>query len=356
MRLFVVFIFVFLLLNGFVITGMARYVVPQNFRLFFTGLLIFLSTFQYIYQFFSSRFVSTFPYRINQIFSYIVYYYMGFVIYASAFFIVAAVLTWIFKGKVEFNFYKAAFILTLLVLMAGTYFKHSTVVTKYEIDSEGKLATPMNVVLISDTHLGFINENASMKKLVGMINELNPDVVLIAGDLIDFHLDPVLEKDMLSELKNIESQIFFAVGNHEIYGGKTALLVETLNSYPNVEAVRDNKVLLENGVYIAARDNFSKKPIKDILAGSGDNPVIIMQHTPDTIDEAVENNVLLQVSGHTHKGQIFPGRLFTKRLFKVDYGHEKIKDTNIIVSQGYGTWGPPIRVGSRSEIVLIKIK
>ena len=356
MRLFVVFIFVFLVLNGIVVTGMARHVVPQNFRLFFTGLLIFLSTFQYMYQFLSSRFVSSFPYKVNQTLSYIVYYYMGFVIYASAFFIVAAGLTWIFKGKIEFNFYKAAFILILLVLGAGTYFKHSTVVVEYEIDSGGKLAAPMDVVLISDTHLGFINENASMKKLSKMINKLNPDAVLIAGDLIDFHLDPVLERDMLSELKNIDSRIFFAVGNHEIYGGKTDLLVKTLNEYPNVEAVRDSKVLLENGVYIAARDNFSKKPIKEILEGSGESPVIIMQHTPDTIDEAVENNVLLQVSGHTHKGQIFPGRLFTKRLFKVDYGHKKIKDTNIIVSQGYGTWGPPIRVGSRSEIVLIKIK
>lgn len=70
----------------------------------------------------------------------------------------------------------------------------------------------------------------------------------------------------------------------------------------------------------------------------------------------MENKTFLQVSGHTHKGQMFPGRLFTKKMFKVDYGHEKIEDTNIIVSSGYGTWGPPIRIGSQSEIVLIKIR
>lgn len=357
-HMFLMFLFIFVLLNGFVVTGMVKYVVPQNFKLLFSGILIFLSIFQFIYQFFSRSFANNLSYKMNQILSYIVYYYMAFIIYAAGLFIIAAVLSLIFKGKIGVNFYKVAFIFSIIILIAGTYFKHSTIIKEYEIDSGGKIDTPMNIVLISDTHLGFINENASMRKLSRMINALNPDAVLIAGDLIDFHLDPVLEKDMLAELENIKSTygVFFAVGNHEIYGGKTDILVEKLNSYPNVKAVRDSKVLVDDKIYIAARDNFSRKPIKDILENSEDKPVILMQHTPDTIDEAVENNVFLQVSGHTHKGQLFPGRLFTKRIFKVDYGYEKIDDTNIIVSQGYGTWGPPIRVGSRSEIVLIKIK
>ena len=243
--IFLILIFVFLLLNGIVIAGMVRYVVPHNFRLFFSGLLIFVSTFQYVYQFFSSYFVNSFSYRVNQILSYIVYYYMAFIIYAAGFFIIAGILTMIFRGKGEFNFYRGAFLLTLVVLAAGTYFKHSTVITEYEVDSKGKLKSPMNIVMVSDIHLGYINDNDNIKKLTKMINQLNPDAVLIAGDLIDFHLDPVLEKNMLSELKNIKSRVFFAIGNHEIYGGKTSLLVKTLNDYSNVQ-VQDLNESLSN--------------------------------------------------------------------------------------------------------------
>ena len=108
--------------------------------------------------------------------------------------------------------------------------------------------------------------------------------------------------------------------------------------------------------YVASRDNYSKQPLSEILKDSEEKPILYMQHTPDTIDETVKNSVFLQVSGHTHKGQFFPGSLFTKKIFKLDYGYKKFQATNVVVSSGYGTWGPPIRIGTQSEIVLIKIK
>ena len=107
---------------------------------------------------------------------------------------------------------------------------------------------------------------------------------------------------------------------------------------------------------MSSRDNYSKQPLREILKESGDKPVLYMEHTPDSIDETIENKVFLQVSGHTHKGQFFPGGLFTKSIFKLDYGYKKFQDTNVIISSGYGTWGPPIRVGTQSEVVLIKVR
>ena len=188
-----------------------------------------------------------------------------------------------------------------------------------------------------------------------IINSLNPDIVLIAGDLIDMNLEPVLEKNMLKELSDIKTKygVYFALGNHDIYGKKAALLTATLRE-EGVIVLRDEKVLVNDKLYIAGRDNFSKKPLKDIIGDHSDKPVILIQHTPDTIEETVENKIDLQVSGHTHKGQFFPGNLFTKRIFLIDYGLKKISDSNILVSSGYGTWGPPIRIGSSSEICLIK--
>ncbi|MDU1910076.1 metallophosphoesterase [Fusobacterium sp.] len=342
----------------FVMQKTVKYVFPSDKKIFIIVLFLMMTILLYGYQFFNSYFVNNFSYISNKILSYIVYYYLAFIIYGAMVYFLVLVIEMIFKYKLNFNLYKPAFIIIFIILGIGTFYKHNTMVTEYEIDSEGKVTAPMNIVLVSDVHLGYINENASFIKMIDKVNSLEPDIVLIAGDLIDMYLEPVLEKNMLNELKNIKSTYgtYFTLGNHDIYGSKAAMLTEILRNNAGTIVLRDEKILINNEIYIAGRDNFSQKPIKEILDGKDDKPVVLIQHTPDTIEEAVENGVFLQVSGHTHKGQMFPGRIFTKKIFKIDYGHEKIEDTNIIVSSGYGTWGPPIRIGSQSEIVIIKIK
>lgn len=351
---FLVFSTFFFLLNFFVIRKTLKYVVPNDKKFFFLIFFLSLALLFYLYRFFGSYF----SYSLNKFVSYIIYYYLAFLIYTSILFIFASIFTMIFRYKLNLNLYKVSLILVPIILVAGTFFKHHTIVKEYDIKLDKNYdMEPLNIVLVSDIHLGYINGNSSFIKMKNIINSLNPDIVLIAGDLIDMNLEPVMEKNMLKELSDIKTKYgtYFALGNHDIYGKKAALLTETLTA-EGVTVLRDEKILVNNEIYIAGRDNFSKKPIREILDGKDDKPVILIQHTPDTIDEAVENKTFLQVSGHTHKGQMFPGRLFTKKIFKVDYGHEKIEDTNIIVSSGYGTWGPPIRIGSQSEIVLIKIK
>ena len=346
------------ILNFFVMWKTVKYVFPSDKKIFFIILFLILIVLLYGYQFFNSYFVSNFSYGSNRILSYIVYYYLAFVIYGSMVYFIVSIIEMIFRYKLNLNLYKPGFIIIFIILAIGTFYKHNTLLTEYEIDSGGKISAPLNIVLVSDVHLGHINGNASLIKMIDKVNSLKPDVVLIGGDLIDMYLEPVLERNMLDELKNIKSTYgsYFTLGNHDIYGSKADMLTEILRNNAETIVLRDEKMLVNNEIYIAGRDNFSKKPISEILDGKEDKPVILIQHTPDTIDEAVENKTFLQVSGHTHKGQMFPGRLFTKKMFKVDYGHEKIEDTNIIVSSGYGTWGPPIRIGSQSEIVLIKIR
>lgn len=85
-------------------------------------------------------------------------------------------------------------------------------------------------------------------------------------------------------------------------------------------------------------------------------PIILLDHNPINVDLVIDRNVDLLVSGHTHKGQFFPGNLVTDMLYKIDYGFEKYNNTNVVVSSGYGTWGPPIRVCTKSEIVEINLK
>lgn len=335
-----------------------KHIIPTNFKIIFTLILTGLSILMYSYVICGRYFSANFPYGVNQILAYVVYYFMGAIVYSGLLYLVAFGGNLILKNRVDINLYKFVIPIVAILLIVGTYFKRSTVVEEYEINGDGIFKEPLNIVLISDIHLGYINGNSSMVKLVKTVNSLKPDMVLVAGDTVDMHLKPVIEKNMLENFKNIKSKygVFINIGNHDIYGGGVKKFTNRLNSYENVTVLRDSKVLIDESFYVASRDNFSKEPLREILKESREKPVLYMEHTPDSIDETVENKVFLQVSGHTHKGQFFPGELFTKRIFKLDYGYRKFQDTNVVVSSGYGTWGPPIRVGTQSEVVLIKVR
>lgn len=354
---FITFFTILLLSNIFVIRQTVKYIFTGESRPYALIIFILIAVLLFVYQIFGSYFAEKFPYAVNNILSYIVYYYLAFLVYGVLLYGTVFVINIFLKNFIPFNLYKTAFALIFVILAAGTYYKHSTVITEYEIKSND--IKPLDIVLVSDVHLGYINGTSSLDKMNKMINDLNPDIVLIAGDLVDMELKPVVEKNMLEKLKDIKSRygVFFATGNHDIYGRKADEITRILREN-GIFVLRDEKVLVNDELYIAGRDNFSRTPISEIVSQNPENqkPVIILQHTPDTIFEAAENNIFMQVSGHTHKGQLFPGRLFTKRIFPLDYGLKKFDNTNVIVSSGYGTWGPPVRVGSRSEICLIKIR
>ena len=200
---FLVFSTFFFLLNLFVIRNTLKYVVPNDKKIFFLIIFLSLALLFYLYRFLGPNF----SYLINKVVSYIVYYYLAFLIYASILFIFAGIITMAFRYKININLYKVSLILVPIILLAGTFFKHHTIIKKYDIKLDKNYNfEPLNIVLVSDIHLGYINGNSSFIKMKNIINSLNPDIVLIAGDLIDMDLEPVLEKNMLEELSNIKTK------------------------------------------------------------------------------------------------------------------------------------------------------
>lgn len=229
------------------------------------------------------------------------------------------------------------------------------------------------IVQLSDMHLGKILGVRFANRVNAKIAIINPEIVVITGDLFD-GMDGNLAP-FIKPLNNIKAKegVFFVTGNHEAYIG----LDETLGVLGKTKIkVLDDEVALVNGLQIIGVSYPSlEKDIKADINFSSSTASILLFHPPTDIKErqvdhgesyfspnvnfntAIDLGVDLQLSGHTHKGQIFPFNFMTKFLFDgYDYGLHSIGDFNLFTSSGTGFWGPAMRTGSRSEIVVITLK
>ena len=291
---------------------------------------------------------------------------MSFFLYLLILFPIAFTLTKLLKFKdKKIDLYLISLIIATLIVCVGTYFGISPYVKKYDIQVSKPLKNgELKVALISDIHLGELIGNDRLDKLLEEVNSLDADIVLIAGDLIDSSIDPVIEDNMLEKFKNMKSLYgtYFATGNHDFFAGEASNL-SALAQENNITVLRDDSILINDEFYIIGRDDISSKsfsgeraPLNGIVSNIDKSKLsIVMDHNPENIKDSQENNIDLQVSGHTHGGQVFPGNIITNALFPIDYGYGKFGNTNVVVSSGFGTWGPLIRVGSRSEVVLITL-
>ena len=223
----------------------------------------------------------------------------------------------------------------------------------------------LNAVIVSDVHISPVNDGKLLDRIADKINDLKPDIVFIAGDLVDDNASVLRSRHIGSSLLKIKPKygVYASTGNHEFINGADSCVKYMKELGLNV--LRDSSVLIDNSFYVVGREDRSKKQftgtdrksLKDILKDvNTDYPIISMDHTPMQLDEANENGVALQLSGHTHHGQMFPANLITKMIYEIDWGYLKKSFTQYYVSCGVGTWGPPVRTASNSEIVNLKIR
>jgi len=201
--------------------------------------------------------------------------------------------------------------------------------------------------------------------MVEEINQLDADIVIIAGDIVDTDITPFIEKKMAKEFSSLKSKYgtYVALGNHDIMMGDYEKIEEELSNN-GVKVLRDEAVLVDDRFYIIGRDDISiervagkRKDLNEIVENIDKGKYkIVIDHTPSSIKDSEDIGADLHLSGHTHRGQIAPANIITNKMFEIDYGHMKKGKLDTVVSSGYGTWGPPIRIGSRSEIVNLKIQ
>ena len=250
----------------------------------------------------------------------------------------------------------------VLLMIAGNYrFNHPKKV-ELSISSNNKnIDKEIKIVAISDVHIGTSIDNNRIKKYVQLINNEKPDIVLIAGDLIDRSIETVINKNMDKELRKISAPlgVYAVLGNHEYYTNNMKAVTEFYKK-SNISLLRDAVLKISDNLYLIGRDDYSNFKRKSIANLSSSIPqgasVILVDHQPRNLSDTTNANIDLQISGHTHNGQIFPGNLIVKNIFELPYGLRKINNTHFYVSSGLGIWGPQYRIGSQSEYVVIRFR
>jgi predicted MPP superfamily phosphohydrolase len=276
----------------------------------------------------------------------------------------------IITGENILLFRKWSLIITLAIstlLIAGGFINAIIpVVTRYDITVNKSAAEIKNlrIAAVSDIHLGSIIRKRSLKKLSAILEELHPDLVLLLGDIVDGEIGPVLRGDLLQYFTcpKCTDGMLAITGNHEFIGGanRTIPYIES----KGIRILKDEVVTLEGGIQIIGRidrDSFrfyrKERLVLDSLMNKVDatKPVILLDHQPFHLSETAAKGIDLQLSGHTHNGQMWPLNHITAMIYELSYGYLKKGNTHFIVSSGYGLWGPRVRSGSRSEVLFINI-
>ncbi len=276
----------------------------------------------------------------------------------------------IIDGSNIMAFKKWAYLGTLaisFILIAGGFINALLPrVTEYNIsiDKPAGDVKELRIAAVSDIHLGSVIRKRSMKKLSEILKKTEPDVVLLLGDIVDGEIGPVLRGDLLKYFTcpHCRGGMYAITGNHEFIGGadRTIPYIES----KGIRVLKDEVVTLDGGIQIAGRlDRDSRRfygkdrmPLSRLLADADrSKPLILLDHQPYHLDETMNSGVDLQLSGHTHNGQMWPLNHITSKLYEVSYGYRKKGNTHFIVSSGFGLWGPRVRSGSRPEVLLIRL-
>jgi uncharacterized protein len=212
-------------------------------------------------------------------------------------------------------------------------------------------------LLISDLHLGHINGKGFAAQIASMVRRIDPAVLFIAGDLYDgVFIDPETEASPLWKLQP-PLGAYFISGNHEAFGGTERY--ERAVSRAGIRVLHNQRVVVDGVHIIGVPYGNSTTPLHlrtflENLNLNNGSPSILLNHVPNCLPIAEKAGVSLQLSGHTHSGQFFPFNLVTQRIFgQFTHGLQQFGNMQVYTSSGCGTWGPPMRVGTQSEIVLL---
>ncbi|MBB6669236.1 metallophosphoesterase [Cohnella nanjingensis] len=272
------------------------------------------------------------------------------------------------RGAVVSGVAVAAAALLLALFFVGSRNAWRPVVREYDLHvakHAGGLRR-LDVLIASDLHLGNIVGNRHLDRLLALAEVRKPDLILLAGDVIDDAIEPFVRNRMSERLQRLRAKYgtYAVLGNHEYYGGHVEEYVARMKEI-GIPVLQDEGVTIADAFHVVGRkdrtaesaDPQGRRPIGELLSAFNPKlPTIVMDHQPHQYAAAAEAGVDVLVSGHTHRGQFAPNHLLTRRLFELDWGYLRKGKMHALVSSGFGTWGPPVRLASRSEIIHLVLR
>jgi predicted MPP superfamily phosphohydrolase len=219
----------------------------------------------------------------------------------------------------------------------------------------------IRLAAVADIHAGAVVERRYLRRLQERVAQCRPDVLLLLGDVTDGDIPCALEAGLAETLAALSAPLgkYAVLGNHDIYAGEEASVRLLQNA--GIHVLRDEFRVVGGAFVLVGRNDprgrhfgLPRAPLASILKGLGDTalPLVVADHTPQNLKEAESNGVVLQLSGHTHGGQVFPFNLMMRWIYGISSGLKRMGNTTVCVSSGAGLWTMPLRTVTNSEIVL----
>ena len=243
--------------------------------------------------------------------------------------------------------------LLMTVFLCGhIHYKHKVRVA-LKMETEKPLTKGYTIVMASDLHLGYHNTRRELARWVDLMNAERPDLVLIAGDIIDSSVRPLLEEEMAAEFHRLEAPVYACLGNHEYYSGEPRALA--FYEAAGIHLLRDSCAVVGD-VCIIGRDdraNPHRMALRKLMQQADRTKYcILLDHQPYHLEQTEQAGIDFQLSGHTHEGQIWPISWVTHTMYECAWGKHQRGNTLYYVSSGLGIWGGRFRIGTQSEYVV----
>lgn len=269
-------------------------------------------------------------------------------------------------SKAKLYSFLGSTVIIIITLMIGYINNLNTKVIELNLDIPKRQSTidKLKIVMASDIHLGTTITHKKVNHLIELINQQNPDIILFAGDILDEDPHFVEFNGMGEPFLKLQAKygVWAINGNHEYIGG--AENAEIFIKSIGINLINDTSIVVKNSFVLVGRDDFSKerftnhkrKSLNEIIPQPRpDLPTILLDHQPFELQETAQYAIDLQLSGHTHYGQLFPFNYITDLVYEQSWGYLRKGNTHFYISSGFGVWGPPIRTVNRSEIVVINL-
>ncbi len=260
-----------------------------------------------------------------------------------------------------YNNWQTAVVLFLLVFgvfLYGHLHYKNKVRVPLSLSTSQPLPKSYRMVMLSDLHLGYHNPRKELARWIDMINAENPDFVLIAGDIIDGSMRPLQEERMAEEFQRLKAPVYACLGNHEYYAGEPG--AQQFYKEAGIRLLIDDAAVIDSSIVVIGRDDRTNRHrrsvaslVDSVKSQIGDNCyTILLDHQPYHLQRSEQAGVDFQLSGHTHRGQIWPISWITDAIYECSWGSYQIGNTQYYVSSGMGLWGGKFRIGTQSEYVV----